>query len=167
MNDHMGMGYAQARDKFIVDTRRDLQANLSEYNLWKESDPLPLRIVSNAALYDFTKDIEERDIERDTGVSLPAAGRKGGKRRGEYIDEPELVHDLLKTAHERRFNDGGVGGGGGGGGGSSVVSTITSGLSKFGKAVSSKPNLAVGSGPGKAVSSKPNPAVGLGLGDSD
>ena len=167
MDDDDDLEYAQARDKFVAETQRDLKANLSQYKLWKESDPLPLRIVSNAALYDFTKDIEERDIERDTGVSLPAAGRKGGKRRGEYIDEPELVHDLLKTAHERRFNDGGVGGGGGGGGGSSVVSTITSGLSKFGKAVSSKPNSAVGSGPGKAVSSKTNPAVGSGPGGSD
>ena len=127
MNDHMGMGYAQARDKFIVDTRRDLQANLSEYNLWKESDPLPLRIVSNVALYDLTKDIEERDHERDTGVSLPAEERMGGRRRAEYIDEPELVYDLLKMAHKRRYNSGG---------GSSVVSTITRGLSKLEKAVS-------------------------------
>ena len=127
MNDHMGMGYAQARDKFIVDTRRDLQANLSEYNLWKESDPLPLRIVSNVALYDFTKDIEERDHERDTGVSLPAEERMGGRRRAEYIDEPELVYDLLKMAHKRRYNSGG---------GSYVVSAITKGLSKLEKAVS-------------------------------
>ena len=132
MNDDEDLEYAQARDKFVAETRRDLQANLRQYNLWKEPDPLPLRIVSNATLYDFTKDTEERDHERETGVSLPAAKRKGGKKRAEYIEEPELVYDLLKTAHERRYS-------GGGDGGSSIVSAITSGLSKLGKAVSSNP----------------------------
>ena len=134
MNDE-DLGYAQARDKFVAETRRDLQANLSQYNLWKEPDPLPLRIVSNAMLYDFTKDIEERDLERDTGVPLPAEERKGGKRRAEYIDEPELVYDLLNTARERRLS----GVGGGGGGGSSIASTIISGLSKLGEAEPSNP----------------------------
>ena len=101
MNDDEDLDYAQARDKYVAETRRDLQANLSQYNLWKEPDPLPLRIVSNATLYDFTKDSEERDNERETGISLPAEERKGGKKRTHYIDEPELVNDLLKTADER------------------------------------------------------------------
>ena len=138
MNDDEGLDHAQARDKFVAETQRDLQANLRQYNLWKEPDPLPLRIVSNATLYDFIKDCEERDIERETGVPLPAAKRKGGKKRTNYIDEPELVNDLLKTAYERRYGGGG-GGGGGGGAGSSLVSTITSVLSKPGKAVPLNP----------------------------
>ena len=132
MNDE-DIEYTQARNKYVDETRRDLQANLSQYGLWEESDPLPLRIVSNATLYDYTKDIAERDVERETGISLPAEERKGGKNRILYIDEPELVHDLLKTAYERRYS------GGGGGGGGSIVSSITSGLSKLGKAMSSDP----------------------------
>ena len=102
-NDCEGLEYAQARDKFIADTRRNLQENLRQHSLWKEPDPLPLHIVSSVALYDFIKDSEECEIERETGIPLPAEKRKGGKKRAEYIDEPELVNDLLKTAHERRF----------------------------------------------------------------
>ena len=102
-NDCEGLEYAQARDKFIADTRRNLQENLRQHNLWKEPDPLPLHIVSSVALYDFIKDSEECKIERETGIPLPAEKRKGGKKRAEYIDEPELVNDLLKTAHERRY----------------------------------------------------------------
>ena len=101
MDDDEELDYVQARDKFVAETRNDLQANLSNHNLWKEPDPLPLRIVSNGTLYDFTKDSEERDIEREAGVSLSAEERKGGRKRIHYIDEPELVNDLLKTAHER------------------------------------------------------------------
>ena len=100
-NDDAGLRLAKARDKFVAETLRDLETNLRQYNLWKEPDPLPLRIVSNATLYDFTKDSEERDNERETGISLPAEERKGGKKRTHYIDEPELVNDLLKTADER------------------------------------------------------------------
>ena len=102
------LGYAQARDIFIDKTRRNLQANLTEYNLWKEPDPLPLRIVSNTTLYDFIKDFEERDIERNTGVPIPATEKKGGKKRAKYIDEPELVNDLLITAYERRYSNGSI-----------------------------------------------------------
>ena len=138
MDDDDDLEYAQARDKFVAETRSDLEANLSRYDLWKEPDPLPLRVVSNVTLYDFIKDSEERDVERETGVSLPASERKGGKKRTHYIDEPELVYDLLKTAHERRYGSGGgSGGGGGGGGGSSIVSAIASGISKIGGAMSS------------------------------
>ena len=133
MNDE-DIDYTQARDKYVDETRRDLQANLRQYGLWEEQDPLPLRIVSNATVYDHTKDIAERDVERETGVSLPAEEKKGGKKRTLYIHEPELVHDLLKTAYERRYS-----GGGGGGGGGSIVSSITSSLSKLGKAMSSDP----------------------------
>ena len=106
MGDDEDLDYAQARDKFIAETRSDLQANLSRHNLWKEGDPLPLRIVSKETLYDYTKDTEEHDVERETGVTLPPAERKGGKKRTLYIDEPELVYDFLKTAHERRYSGG-------------------------------------------------------------
>ena len=122
------MEYKQARDKFVAESQRDLQENLSQRNLWKEGDPLTLRIVSNATLYDFIKDTEERDIERETGDPLSANEKKGGKKRSKYIDEPELVYDLLKTAHERRYS--------GSGGCSFLISAITSGLSKLGKTVS-------------------------------
>ena len=105
MNDGEGLEYEQAREEFVAETKRDLQANLSQYGLWKEIAPLPLRIVSNVALYDFIKDSEECEIERKTGIPLPAEERKGGKKRAEYIDEPELVNDLLKTAHERRYGE--------------------------------------------------------------
>ena len=108
MDQDEDLDYLQARRNFIDKTRRNLQANLAEYNLWKEPDPLPLRIVSNTMLYDFIKDFEERDIERKTGVPLPAAEKKGGKKRTQYIDEPELVNDLLITAYERRFSGGGT-----------------------------------------------------------
>ena len=101
MNDDEDLGYAQARDKFATETWRDLQTNLSQHNLWKEPDPLPLRIVSSTTLYDLIKDSEERDIERETGVSLPAEERKGGRKRSHYIDEPELVNDLLRAARDR------------------------------------------------------------------
>ena len=130
MNDDEGLSNAQARDKFVAETRRDLQENLRQHNLWKEPDPLPLYIVSNVTLYDFIKDSEECEIERETGIPLPAEKRKGGKKRAEYIHEPELVNDLLKTAHERRYS---------GGAGSSLFSTASSGLSKLVKAVSSNP----------------------------
>ena len=107
MNDDEGLEHAQARDKFIAETRRDLEANLSQYNLWKGPDLLPLYIVSNVTLYDHIKDTEECDIERETAASLPAEERKGGKKRALYIHEPELVNDLLKTAHERRYSGSG------------------------------------------------------------
>ena len=129
MNDE-DLDYAEARDKFVAETRRDLQANLSRHNLWKEADPLTLRIVSSATLYDFIKYSEERDIELEAGNSLAAEERKGGKKRTEYIDEPGLFYDLLKKAHERR---------GSGDTSRVLVSTITSygGLSRLGKGVSS------------------------------
>lgn len=96
MQNDKDLGYVQARDKFVAESRRDFQEGLSQYNPWKELDSLPLRIVSSAALYDFIKDFEERDIERETGVSLPAKERKGGRKRSRYIDKPELVTTCSK-----------------------------------------------------------------------
>ena len=128
MNDE-DLDYSEARDKFVAETRRDLQANLSQYNLWKEADPLTLRIVSNATLYDFIKDSEERDIELETGNPLAAEERMGGKKRTEYIDEPELFYDLLKEAHERRDS----------GDTSRALVSSYGGLSKLGKGVPSNP----------------------------
>jgi hypothetical protein len=69
--DDEDMDYSQARDKFVNETQRDLKSNLRQYGLWNESDPLPLRMVSNAALYDFIKDSEERNIEHETGFCSP------------------------------------------------------------------------------------------------
>ena len=126
-NDDAGLRLAQARDKFVAETLRDLEANLRQYNLWKEPDPLTLYIVSNLTLYDHTKDTEECDIERETAAPIPAEKRKGGKLRAHYIHEPELVNDLLRVAHERRYS---------GGAGYSFASTASSSLSKLVKAVS-------------------------------
>ena len=76
-NDEEGLEYKQARDRFVAKSQRDLQENLSRLNLWKEGDPLMLRIVSSSTLYDFIKDTEERDIERETGDSLSTNEKKG------------------------------------------------------------------------------------------
>ena len=62
VGDDEGLDYAQACDKFVAETRRDLQANLSRHNPWKEPDPLPLYIVSGATLCDFIKDTEEHNV---------------------------------------------------------------------------------------------------------
>jgi hypothetical protein len=103
MEDDEDLDYTTARDNYIAETRRDLSANLREYELWSDGDPLPLHIVSKETLYDFIKDEEERRKEHETGKTLSGDTRKGGKRRNKYIDEPQLVYDLLRTAYERRY----------------------------------------------------------------
>ncbi|KAA8903840.1 interferon-inducible GTPase-domain-containing protein [Sphaerosporella brunnea] len=137
MLENEDLEYSQARDEFVNETQRDLKSNLREYGLWNEPDPLPLRIVSNGALYDFIKDSEERSIENETGVLLPAAERKGGKKMAQYIDEPALVHDLLKTAYERRY----AGKQQTSGGSSAIVAAaaaLSDGLSKLGMGATPK-----------------------------
>ncbi|KAA8902269.1 interferon-inducible GTPase-domain-containing protein [Sphaerosporella brunnea] len=103
LQDDEDLDYTTARDKFVAETHRDLKSNLRKFGLWSDGDPLPLHIVSNAALYDFIKDSECTIRQHETGEVLSEVPRTGGKKRAEYIDEPQLVYNLLQTAYKRRY----------------------------------------------------------------
>jgi hypothetical protein len=131
------LDYPAARDKYVHETQRDIKANLQQYGLWNEGDPLQLYIVSNSALYDFIKDSEERNREEESGENIPNSDRKGGKKKAEYIDEPKLVLALLETAFERRYAQK-PGGGSGTHLGSAVATVLSEGLSRLGMGGSSQ-----------------------------
>jgi len=86
MNDEE-MDYNEARDLFIKATRENLDDNLKDYGLWSDgtegTTPPRVYIVSNVCMYDLVNNL--------------------GKKADDYIDEPQLLHDLLRTAYNRRY----------------------------------------------------------------
>ncbi|KAI5855522.1 interferon-inducible GTPase-domain-containing protein [Tricharina praecox] len=85
--------YTEARDRYIADTRQNLESNLKKRNLYDENTRC--YIVSSTCLYDQTKSTE-------TTNNVPPA-RKRSKEV--YIDEEQLLADLLKTGIQRRYSE--------------------------------------------------------------
>ncbi|KAF8537361.1 interferon-inducible GTPase-domain-containing protein [Trichophaea hybrida] len=97
--------YEDARDKYIKLTQDNLRTNLQEAGLWKPGQGEPPRcyIVSRECVYDYIHSTEEDRWEKRMRTKIPKEEKKGGKLTHQYIDEVQLIHDLLQTAYERRY----------------------------------------------------------------
>jgi hypothetical protein len=60
-------------------------------------------IVSRECVYDHVVHREELRAEKRNNIRIPEEQRKGGKLTAQYIDEEDLVRDLLATAYDRRY----------------------------------------------------------------
>ncbi|KAF8544331.1 interferon-inducible GTPase-domain-containing protein [Trichophaea hybrida] len=91
MNEDEDLEYDEARAKFVEATRENLNDELKKFGLWSDetegttTTKQRCYIVSNDCMYDLVKN----------------SGRKADK----YIDEPELLQDLLRTAYNRRYTN--------------------------------------------------------------
>jgi hypothetical protein len=114
---------------YVRSTRKNLQSNLEQSGLWKLGDGEPPRcyIVSRECIYDYIHSTEEERREKRTKIKIPKEDKKGGRLTTEYIDEVQLIHDLLQTAYERRYISKPERGRSPG-----VITTITSAVSKIG-----------------------------------
>ncbi|KAI5855525.1 interferon-inducible GTPase-domain-containing protein [Tricharina praecox] len=86
--------FLEAREKYIEETRQNLASNLKKRNLHDVNTRC--YIVSNSSLYDLVKAAETAD---DSGK--PPARKKN---QDAYIDEEQLLVDLLDAAVKRRYH---------------------------------------------------------------
>lgn len=79
--------YEKAKEQHIKTTQSNLESNLKDYGLWNEGvgvTPPRCYIVSNSTIFDLAKGI--------------------GRLKEKYIDEIDLLGDVLQTAHKRRYS---------------------------------------------------------------
>jgi len=100
----LGCSLAEARDKYVTLTCKNLQNNLVKSKLYAPGDHNApgAYIVSCECVYDHVVHLEELRTEKRTKKCIPEEQRKGGKLTAQYIDEEDLVRDLLATAYDRR-----------------------------------------------------------------
>jgi len=91
MTEDDDLTYPEARDSYIKDTRQNLESNLRQRDLYDTYSRC--YIVSSQYLYSLVKSVE-------SAIEGAAPARNGNP--GD-IDEEELLTDILKTAHERRY----------------------------------------------------------------
>jgi len=96
----------EARELFVKTTRKNLQENLEKCGLSKPGDRETLRvyIVSRECVYDHIIHLEEQRWEKRNKTAIPKEKKKGGRLTAKYIDEEQLIHDLLETAYDRRYS---------------------------------------------------------------
>ncbi|KAF8243398.1 P-loop containing nucleoside triphosphate hydrolase protein [Wilcoxina mikolae CBS 423.85] len=88
-NEDDDLEYDEARAKFVEATRENLDDELKKFGLWSDetegttTTKQRCYIVSNDCMYDLVKNL--------------------GRKTDQYIDEPELLQDLLRTAYNRRY----------------------------------------------------------------
>jgi len=101
----LGCSLAEARDKYVALTRKNLQDNLVKSKLYAPGDRNApgVYIVSRECVYDHVVHLEELRAEKRTKKRIPEEQKKGGKLTAQYIDEEDLVRDLLATAYDRRY----------------------------------------------------------------
>ena len=91
MNDD-DLTFQEARDEYIRATRENLGSNLKKRNLYDVNSRC--YIVSNNSLHDVVKSVE----------ATPDGATPTRKRNQEaYIDEEQLLVDILETAVKRRY----------------------------------------------------------------
>jgi hypothetical protein len=101
----LGCSLDEARKRYVTLTRKDLQDNLENLELYAPGDRDTPRvyIVSRECVYDHVVHLEELRVEKRTKERIPEEEKKGGKLTAHYIDEEDLVSDLLATAYYRRY----------------------------------------------------------------
>lgn len=96
----------EARTLFVTTTRKNLQENLEKSGLCKPGDLEPppcVYIVSRECVLDHTLHLEEQRWEKRNKTTIPKDEKKGGRLTDKYIDEEQLIRDLLETAYNRRY----------------------------------------------------------------
>jgi len=94
MDEDDNLTFSDAREKYVEDTRQNLTSNLKECGLYDASSRC--YIVSNNCMYDLVKSFE---------ASADSTAPQLQSHREFYIDEEQLLIDLLKAAVERRYKE--------------------------------------------------------------